>query len=455
MTGFLTSLFYFLITLGALITIHEFGHFWVARRLGVKVLRFSIGFGTPLLRWKGRDGTEYVIAALPLGGYVKMLDENEGEVPPEEVHRAFNRQSVYRRTAIVLAGPLFNFLLAILAYWAMFMVGVTGVKPIIGGVEPGSLAAEAGLKPQDEIVAVEGEKTPTWESAIFALLPKVLDREPVTLTVKEPSGRVERIVLDLSKAPSKLDEKDPLGALGIRPFRPDIPPVIGKVVPGGAAERAGLKPGDRILSVDGHPMRDWEEWVHYVRAHPEKTLHVKVQRGDEVLTLTLRPKAVVDERGKTIGRIGAYVQIDAKASLPIGVLRYPPLKALGAALEKTWDMTALTLKVLAKMVTGHASLENISGPLSIAQFAGEAGSLGISPFLAFLAIVSISLGILNLLPIPVLDGGHILFYAIEMIKGSPVSEEVQAIGQRIGIALLIALMGLAFYNDLARLLGFQ
>ncbi len=453
MTGLFSSLLYFLITLGVLITIHEFGHFWVARRLGVKVLRFSIGFGPPLVRWQGK-GTEYVIAALPLGGYVKMLDETEGEVPPQEVHLAFNRQPVYKRIAIVLAGPLFNFLLAIVAYWAMFMVGVAGVKPIIGGIEPGSPAELAGLRPKEEIVAVEGERTPTWESAIFALLPKLLDRAPVTLEVRDPEGGVRKVTVDFAKAP-RVDEKDPLKTLGIRPFRPNIPPVIGKLVPGGAAERAGLKPGDRILSADGHPMEDWEAWVHYVRAHPGQAMRVEVERGGQVITLTLRPEPVKDEAGRTIGRIGAYVKMDARASVPIGVLRYPPVKALGAALEKTWDMTALTLKVLAKMVTGQASLENISGPLSIAQFAGEAGSLGLAPFLAFLGIVSISLGVLNLLPIPVLDGGHILYYLIEIAKGSPVSEQVQAIGQRIGIALLIALMGLAFYNDLARLLGLQ
>lgn len=453
MGNVLFSVLWFVLALGVLVTVHEFGHFWVARTLDVKVLRFSIGFGQPLILWRSRaDETEYVVAALPLGGYVKMLDETEGEVAPQETHRAFNRQSLGKRFAIVFAGPFFNFIFAVLAYWLMFMLGVTGVKPVIGDVDPGSVASNAGLRAGDEIVAVEGERTPTWEATILAMLPKVLDHEPVQIAVQDRRQSRRQVTLEVRGKGIELDQGNMLRDLGIRPFRLDIPAVIGKVIPGSPAERAGLRPGDKVLSADGNPIRDWEEWVRYVRKKPEAVIKTQVQRGPDVLLLDVRPdKAGGAAGGEVIGHIGASVQVSAASESQLGVMRYPPLQALGAGLKKTWDMGSLTVHLLAKMVVGQASWQNISGPISIAQYAGQAASIGLTTFLAFLAVISVSLGVLNLLPIPVLDGGHLLYYGIEFFKGSPLSDQAQLLGQRIGIALLLALMGIAFYNDLARL----
>ena len=454
MSEVLLSALWFVLAVGVLITVHEFGHFWVARRVGVKVLRFSIGFGRPLLSWRSApDQPEYVVAALPLGGYVKMLDETEGDVPPQEVHRAFNRQRLAGRVAIVVAGPAFNFLFAILAYWVMFMVGVTGVRPVVGGVTEGSIAAQAGLRAGDEILEVAGERTATWETAILDLLPKVMDGKPVELEIQDPGGGTRRTTLDLSTRSVEIEGSKLLPELGIRPWRPDIPPIIGRIVSGGPAEAAGLQAGDRMLSADGTPIGDWNEWVEYVRSHPGRAISAKVERAGHTITLRITPEAVADDAGGVMGRIGAAVALtDASAhEAPTATLRYNPLRALVEGVGKTWQMTTLTLHLLYKMVVGQASWQNISGPISIAQYAGQAASIGVATFLAFLGLVSVSLGVLNLLPVPVLDGGHLLYYGIEAVKGSPVSEQGQLFGQRIGMALLLALMALAFYNDLARL----
>jgi regulator of sigma E protease len=455
MSDFLPSLLWFVVAIGVLITVHEFGHFWVARRMGVKVLRFSIGFGRPLFSWRrGPDQTEYVVAALPLGGYVKMLDETEGSVSAEEVGRAFNRQTVGRRTAIVVAGPLFNFLFAILAYWAMFMLGVSGVKPLVGSVIPGSPASAAGLQARDEILSVDGEPTPTWESAILALLPDAMDGDLARLEVRTSDGGTRQASLDLGGKPLKVEAGNLLREIGIRPWRPDIPPVIGRVIAGGAADRAHLRAGDRIVAVDGRPVQDWEDWVQYVRAHPGKTLRTVVDRDGTEIELQMTPEPTTSDSGEVVGHIGAVVKLSSASTVPgdyMETVRYGPVRALAAGAAKTWDMTALTLRLLGKMVLGEASWHNISGPISIAQYAGQAASVGVATFFAFLGLVSVSLGVLNILPIPVLDGGHLLYYAIELFKGGPLSEQAQLLGQRIGIALLLALMGVAFYNDLARL----
>ena len=439
---------------GVLVTFHEFGHFWVARRLGVKVLRFSVGFGKPL--WKrvaGKDKTEYVVAAIPLGGYVKMLDEREGEVPGEELDRAFNRQPVGKRIAIVVAGPAFNFILAILAYWLMFMIGVTGIKPVIGTVTPDTIAAQAGLQSGDQIMAINEKTTPTWEIASISLLNEALETGVVRLEVQDSRGNLRILSLNLENTRELLAEGELLGKLGITPWRPTILPVIGELIEGGAGERGGLLPGDKISLADGIPMTVWKDWVEFVRARPDQVISLELQRNNRNVTLELKTDSR-KEGGKIIGRIGAYPQIDKEATAAMRVMvRYGPITSLTQALMKTWNISVLTLRVLWKLITGEASLKNISGPVTIAEFAGVSALIGLSAFLGALAIFSISIGILNLLPVPILDGGHLLYYVIELIKGSPVSETTEAVGQRVGIVMLAGLMALAFYNDFARLMG--
>lgn len=455
MSTVLSSVFFFIIAIGVLVTVHEFGHYWVARKLGVKVLRFSVGFGKPLWIWRrGPDNTEYVIAAVPLGGYVKMLDEREAPVEPNEAHRAFNRKPLSSRFAIVFAGPLFNFLLAILAYWAVFIIGVSGLKPIVGEVAPNSIAQRGGFQQGDVILSLNGKPTPTWETVVFSMLDKALDQQAVTVQVQDASRQPMTRSLGLGAVTgSDLDQGNLLDSLGMRPFRPAIPPIIGQLESGGAAERAGIVVGDKIIAADGQAIGDWAAWVEYVRPRAGRVIRVEVERQDVRHTIELHPVAAVTKEG-TIGRIGAGVKIPGELPEELrAVLRYSPGEAGVQAVIKTWDMSALTLRMLFKMVTGVLSVDNLSGPISIAQYAGYSASVGVVSFLGFLAIVSISLGVLNLLPVPLLDGGHLMYYLIEWIKGSPVSDEAQIFGQRIGIALLGTLMIFAFYNDLTRLFG--
>lgn len=448
----LSSLFFFVLALGILITVHEFGHYWVARKAGVKVLKFSIGFGRPL--WSkvaGPDQTEYVVAAIPLGGYVRMLDEREGEVAPEEQHRAFNRQSLAKRSAIVFAGPFFNFLLAIAAYWLIFVIGVTGMKPIVGIITAGSAADRAGLHQGDLILQVGDHKTPTWETVVVTMLDQALDLNEVVVKVKDAATQTEvDRHLRFDSIPEDLNRGGFLDYIGIRPYRPAIPPVIGQLAPGGAAEHAGMEEGDKVVAVDGQAMDDWEAWVDYVRTRPEQRIEVQIERQGQKLRLELTPERYETKEGD-IGRVGASVQLQEMPAELRAVVKYGPYDALVSAGAKTWDMSILTLRMMAKMVVGDVSLSNLSGPISIARYAGYSASIGFISFLTFLAIVSISLGVLNLLPVPMLDGGHLFYYFIEMIKGTPVSEKTQLLGQKLGIAMLVSMMVLAFYNDILRL----
>ncbi|NIP45851.1 MAG: RIP metalloprotease RseP [Gammaproteobacteria bacterium] len=453
--SFLLSVLWFVVAIGVLVTVHEFGHFWVARRAGVKVLRFSVGFGRPLWRRRaGADQTEYVIAAIPLGGYVKMLDENEGEVAEHERHRAFNRQPLGKRVAVVVAGPLFNFLFAIVAYWLMFIIGIGGLKSVIGEVAPGGVAAAAGLEAGQRIVSVDERETRTWQSVVEAIIGATLKEGPLALEVDAPGAAQRSVALDLQgMGVDEFTQGRLFDALGLTPRRPVVPPVIGEVEAGGPADRGGLRRGDRVLALDGTSLGSWREFVTFIRAHPEQSVEIQVERAGARITLVVLP-ASVSADGESYGRIGAGVAPpEDDFSDYYATVRYAPWTAFAKAIAKTWDMSILTLRMLWKMVTLQISVKHLSGPISIAQYAGISADVGIASYIGFLAIVSISLGILNLLPIPILDGGHLLYYLIESILGRPVSEEAQFFGQRLGIAMLVGLMGLAFYNDLARIFG--
>ena len=445
----------FLLALGILIAVHEFGHFWVARRLGVRVLRFSIGFGRPLLRWQRHpDATEYVLALFPLGGYVKMLDEREEPVPEDQLALAFNRQALWKRSAIVVAGPLFNLLFAILAYWAIFVAGDTGLKAVVGAVTPQTAAAAAGFQGGDELLQIGDRPVRSWETAAFDLTLKALDGQDLTVRVRDAAGEVHDRYVAGADIAGLVEDPDLLGRLGLQPRRPVLPPVIGEVVPGEPAEQAGLVVGDRILTANGQSLVSWRDWVDLVRERPGQSIGIEVARADgSRVQLAVIPRAA-EVDGKTVGRIGAGVRVPADLMADYSVLvRYGPLEALDLALTKTADMSLMMLRVMGRMLIGEASLENLSGPISIAETAGRTASYGLESFVKFLAIVSISLGVLNLLPIPVLDGGHLLYFLIEGLKGGPLSEQFQLHGQQIGFALLAALMSLAFYADIARLLG--
>ena len=448
----ISSLFFFILAIGVLVAIHEYGHFWVARKLGVKVLRYSIGFGSPLwMTRRGPDQTEYVVAALPIGGYVRMLDEREGPVEEHERHRAFNRQSLAKRFAIVSAGPLSNFLLAIAAYWLVFVIGVTVVKPIVGEVTPDSAAARGGFATGDVITGVDDERTDDWQSVVLALVDKSLAESTVHVKVRDAAGLEQERRLDLQVAGKEMDQGNFLPSLGIHPWRPQLQAVIGTIEPGEPAERAGLRAGDRITRCDGKAVADWEAWVTCVRARPGRTLSIEIERGGEHLLVDVTPRLAKDKDGEH-GYVGAAVALpqdnDNKRSL--SELRYSPGVALEKSLSKTWDMSALTVRMLWGMVSGRVSVSNISGPISIAKYAGYSAHVGAAAFLTFLAIVSLSLGVLNLLPVPALDGGHLLYYIIEFVKGSPLSDAAQALGQRIGIAILLMIMAVALYNDLSQ-----
>jgi regulator of sigma E protease len=458
MAEFIGSIWWLLVALGLLITFHEFGHFWVARRLGVRVLKFSIGFGRKIWSRKGRDGTEYVIAAIPLGGYVKMLDEREGEVEDSDLDQAFNRKSVWARIAIVIAGPAFNLIFTLLAFWLMFLLGMPESRPVIGEVS--GIAASAGIETGDQIISLDGEKTDTFGQAYLRLVTHAIDRDEVTIELERASGLQRQVKLDLSQLGSDFEEEKTLQAIGISLWRPVRPAIVDEVSPGSPALRAGFKAGDRIISIAGEQVPDWA-WVGaLLQKHGavDTPLIVGVERAGRELELSVTPAE--ESTGMFSSRLilgvstkPADADLQAQIARAYFLHKYGPLDGLTAATSEMWRLTSATVGLIGRMLTGTASVKNLSGPISIAQFANSSANAGVSSFLFFLGYISLSLGILNLLPIPVLDGGHLLYYLIELAKGSPVSEQMQEKAQYIGLVALFGLMGLVFFNDILRLVG--
>lgn len=431
-----------LVTLGILITVHEYGHFWVARKCGVKVLRFSIGFGRPLIKWHDRQGTEFVIAALPLGGYVKMLDARESPIDDAEKSSEFTGKPVIQRIAIVAAGPLANFLFAILAYWALFMVGVNGIKPYVSGVEPGSAADLAGLQGEFFIASIDNKQVDTWEEVQVALFSRIGDTGEILLV----DGQQQSYQLAISQWMSGEELVSPIESLGMFPFGSRIDAIIDHIEPGSAAEDAGLLVGDQIRSVDGVEVTTWSQLVDKVQSSPNIALNVEVIRGEWVEQILIKPK---EREGK--GFLGVSpVSPDLPDDIFVTV-RKNPFQSMLSAVSKTWDTISISFSMFGKMVSGLISPDNIGGPISIAKMAGQSAQSGFESFISFLAFISISLGVVNLLPIPVLDGGHLMYYVIEFITGKPLSDRIQAFGFRMGAALLMCLMAFAILNDITRL----
>ncbi|KAB2921959.1 MAG: RIP metalloprotease RseP [Dechloromonas sp.] len=442
----------FAVVLGVLIVVHEYGHYAVARLCGVKVLRFSIGFGKVIWQKRlGRDGTEWAISAFPLGGYVKMLDEREGDVAPEDAHRAFNRQSVGRRSLIVAAGPAANFLLAILLYWVIFMQGSDELLPILGTPPEGSPAAMAAIANGEQVRTVDGQPVATWNDLRWLLLQKAVDQESASLEVVNETGEIAIRRLYLAAAGEQGWEGDALERLGVGFYRPLVPAVIGKVVEGGVAARAGLLAGDLVLAIDGRPIALWHELVLKIRESAGKSIRIEILRGKQQMAVDVVPE-LAGERDRGVGRIGVAVAESGEIRREVRTfVSYGFFEAGRRALVETWEKSIFSLVMLGKMLTGDVSWKNLSGPVTIADYAGQSAKLGLDYYIKFMALVSISLGVLNLLPIPVLDGGHLMYHMIEVVRRKPLSERAMGVAQQIGISLLFALMAFAFFNDLNRL----
>ena len=454
MSNFLLYAVAFVVVLGVLVIFHELGHYLAARYCKVKVLRFSVGFGrTIFLRKYGVDRTEWAVAAIPLGGFVKMLDEREGEVAPAERHRAFNRQSVGKRSLIVVAGPLANFLLAILLYWVVFINGSDELLPVLGPPPDSSPAAMAGIRNGDQVRAIDGNPVATWDDFRWQLLQKATDQESVQLEVINQQQEIAIRELPLAAAGEQGWEGDALGRLGILFFRPNIPALIGKVAAAGPAEQAGVRVGDQVLAINGSAVANWFDFVQQVRDSEGKSLRLEINRGGQTVMLDVQPD-VISERGRQVAKVGVAVAETAESRRELRTFVSYGFFAAGAkATMETWDKSVFTLVMIGKMLTGEVSWKTISGPVTIADYAGQSARLGIDYYLKFMALVSISLGVLNLLPIPVLDGGHLLYYAVEAIRRRPLSERVMELSQRFGLAILFTLMAFAFFNDINRLVS--
>jgi regulator of sigma E protease len=450
-----TSLWAFAITIAVLVVFHEFGHYLVARLCGVKVLRFSVGFGKVLIAGRiGKGETEWALSAIPLGGYVKMLDEREGDVEAHELPRAFNRKPVWQRMAIVVAGPVFNLLLAVLLYFVLFVHGVDATRPVLGEIAPGSPAAAAKIEAHETVLTVDGAAMQSWEEVRWKLLTLALRRGQVEITGRTADGVEHRHVLDMSGIEPADLEGDLMQKLGLPPDYPPMPVVIDSVDAGSAGERDGLRAGDRVLRVEGQDVATFEQWAEVVHKHPETALRLDIERDGHPLSVVVTPKKEMDG-GKVIGRVGARgPRMDPKVFESMQTeVRYAPLGALGQALEKTWDIGSLSLEMMGRMALGQVSIKSMSGPVKTASYAGKSAKMGLAPFIFFLAAISVGVGVLNLLPIPVLDGGHLMYYIAEYLMGRPVPESAWETGQKIGVVLLFALMLLVMYNDISSLIA--
>lgn len=448
MSAGLWNLASFLIALAILIAVHEWGHFWVARRCGVKVLRFSLGFGKILWNRKGKDGTEYSLSLIPLGGYVKMLDERIETVPAELKSQAFNNQSVVKRAAIVAAGPLANFVFAVVAFWLVFLIGVPGVKPVIGEITSSSVAYQAGLRSGMQILKVNQQAVTDWESVSYGFVGAAGQSE-INLTVESESGLQQSITLPLADWNISPDEPLPFRKLGFSPLAPEILPELAQITPGGAGEKAGLQAGDKILSVNQNPVIDWQQFAKTIQQSPDMPLQLQVSRDNQTISVTLVPERR-ETKDRVIGFAGLMPVVKPLPEKYLTETRYGPFEAVVHALKRTAEVTKLTLDVVGKLLTGAISVDNLSGPISIAKGAGDSAGFGLVYFLGFLGLISVNLGIMNLLPLPVLDGGHLLFFGIEALLGRPVPEKVQDIAYRIGVILLMCLMAIALFNDFTR-----
>ncbi|MDC5850760.1 sigma E protease regulator RseP [Vibrio europaeus] len=452
MTGIIWNFVSFIIALGILVAVHEFGHFWVARRCGVKVEKFSIGFGKSIWSKIGKDGTEYSISVIPLGGYVKMLDGRVDELAQGEHEFAFDRKPLWKRTAIVAAGPVFNFLFAIFAYWLVFLIGVPAVKPVVGQVTPYSIAAEAGLEPGMELKAVSGVKTADWESVNMGLISHIGDKQ-LTMTVAPADGiGVEQTrVFDLTNWNFDPEKESAMSALGFVPFTPQITAKLTNVSEGGAGERAGLMSGDLLTKIGGVEITQWQQVVESIQNNPNTPVELEIERDGERLVLTITPDRRELSNDRVIGFAGIAPEVAEWPENYRFDLQFGVIESIGKAVEKTGQVIDLTISMLKKLIVGDVGLNNLSGPISIAKGAGTTADYGLVYFLGFLALISVNLGIINLVPLPMLDGGHLLFFAIEAVIRRPVPEKIQEMGYRVGGAIIFSLMAVAIFNDFARL----